>query len=85
MSSYEQKGRSCGSFSDAYQNYKDGSVVECTGNEGSDAPHSITDIVVSTSADDHHDDQPKRKKQKKKKLKQWRLKQQTRISQIPSH
>jgi uncharacterized protein YcnI len=30
---------------DAFQYYKDGSVVEWTGDEGSDAPHSITDIV----------------------------------------
>lgn len=34
---------------DAYQYYKDGSIVEWTGNEGSDAPHSITDIVTATT------------------------------------
>jgi uncharacterized protein YcnI len=39
---------------DAYQYYKDGSVVEWSGDEGSSAPHSITDIVTGT-ADDHHD------------------------------
>lgn len=31
---------------DAFQYYKDGSVVEWTGEEGSKAPHSITDIVT---------------------------------------
>jgi uncharacterized protein YcnI len=39
---------------DAYQYYKDGSVVEWTGDEGSKSPHSITDIVSGTAAD-HHD------------------------------
>jgi uncharacterized protein YcnI len=39
---------------DAYQYYKDGSVVEWTGDEGSKSPHSITDIVTGT-ADDLHD------------------------------
>jgi uncharacterized protein YcnI len=39
---------------DAYQFYKDGSVVEWTGNESSDSPHSITNIVAATT-DDHHD------------------------------
>jgi uncharacterized protein YcnI len=39
---------------DAFQYYKDGSVVEWTGDEGSKSPHSITDIVSGT-ADDHHD------------------------------
>jgi uncharacterized protein YcnI len=34
---------------DAYQYYKDGSIVEWTGNEGSDTPHSITDIVTGTT------------------------------------
>ncbi|WP_310358213.1 YcnI family copper-binding membrane protein [Neobacillus drentensis] len=38
---------------DAFQYYKDGSVVEWTGDEGSDAPHSITDIVTSTTTDHH--------------------------------
>ncbi|MFP5111021.1 YcnI family copper-binding membrane protein [Bacillaceae bacterium C204] len=41
---------------DAFQYYKDGSIVEWTGNEGSDAPHSITDIVTATTTD-HHDSQ----------------------------
>ncbi|MFC4802036.1 YcnI family protein [Neobacillus sp. GCM10023253] len=40
---------------DAYQYYKDGSIVEWTGNEGSDSPHSITNIVTGTATDDHHD------------------------------
>ena len=39
---------------DAFQYYKDGSIVEWTGDEGSDSPHSITDIVTATSTD-HHD------------------------------
>lgn len=39
---------------DAFQFYKDGSVVEWTGEEGSKSPHSITDIV-SGATDDHHD------------------------------
>jgi uncharacterized protein YcnI len=34
---------------DAYQYYKDGSVVEWTGDEGSKAPHSITDIVTASN------------------------------------
>ncbi|NHC40133.1 DUF1775 domain-containing protein [Bacillus sp. MM2020_1] len=38
---------------DAFQYYKDGSVVEWTGDEGSDAPHSITDIVTATTTDHH--------------------------------
>ncbi|MEH7096551.1 YcnI family copper-binding membrane protein [Neobacillus vireti] len=42
---------------DAFQYYKDGSVVEWTGNESSDSPHSITAIVAGTSTDDHHDEQ----------------------------
>ncbi|MBM7651082.1 YcnI family copper-binding membrane protein [Neobacillus cucumis] len=42
---------------DAYQYYKDGSIVEWTGDESAKAPHSITDIVAGTSTDDHHDDQ----------------------------
>lgn len=41
---------------DAFQYYKDGSIVEWTGAEGSDAPHSITDIVTATTTD-HHDSQ----------------------------
>jgi uncharacterized protein YcnI len=39
---------------DAYQYYKDGSIVEWTGNEGADTPHAITNIVTaSTTAADH--------------------------------
>lgn len=44
---------------DAYQYYKDGSIVEWTGDEKSDAPHSITSITTSqanvseSSAHDH--------------------------------
>jgi len=34
---------------DAYQYYQDGSIVEWTGNEGSDTPHSITNIVTETT------------------------------------
>ncbi|MEH7304877.1 YcnI family copper-binding membrane protein [Neobacillus drentensis] len=38
---------------DAFQYYKDGSIVEWTGAEGSDSPHSITDIVTATTTDHH--------------------------------
>jgi uncharacterized protein YcnI len=38
---------------DAFQYYKDGSIVEWTGEEGSDSPHSVTDIVTSTTSDHH--------------------------------
>jgi uncharacterized protein YcnI len=34
---------------DAYQYYKDGSIVEWTGDEGAKTPHSITSIVSATS------------------------------------
>ena len=34
---------------DAFQYYKDGTVVEWTGDEESDAPHSLTDIVTSST------------------------------------
>ncbi|MGG1690088.1 YcnI family protein [Heyndrickxia ginsengihumi] len=34
---------------DAYQYYKDGSIVEWTGNEKSDTPHSITKITTSAT------------------------------------
>ncbi|WP_034670263.1 YcnI family protein [Ectobacillus panaciterrae] len=34
---------------DAYQYYKDGSIVEWTGGEGTDKPHSITTITTATS------------------------------------
>jgi uncharacterized protein YcnI len=40
---------------DAFQYYKDGSIVEWTGDEESDSPHSITDIVAGASTDDHND------------------------------
>jgi uncharacterized protein YcnI len=40
---------------DAFQYYKDGSVVEWTGDEGTDSPHSITEIVAGTSTDGHDD------------------------------
>ncbi|MDQ0199209.1 YcnI family copper-binding membrane protein [Neobacillus ginsengisoli] len=36
---------------DAYQYYKDGSVVEWTGDQGSETPHSITNIVSDTAVD----------------------------------
>jgi uncharacterized protein YcnI len=39
---------------DAYQYYKDGSVVEWSGDEKAKTPHSITDIVKATAAG-HHD------------------------------
>lgn len=39
---------------DAFQYYKDGSIVEWSGDEGSQSPHSITDIVAG-STEDHHD------------------------------
>lgn len=42
---------------DAFQYYKDGSIVEWTGDESAKTPHSITDIVAGTSTDDHHEDQ----------------------------
>ncbi|WP_163880242.1 YcnI family protein [Paenibacillus favisporus] len=44
---------------DAYQYYKDGSIVEWTGDEGADSPHSITKITATEStepADHGHDD-----------------------------
>jgi uncharacterized protein YcnI len=46
---------------DAFQYYKDGTVVEWTGDEGSDSPHSITQITAAngnTNAghDEHHHD-----------------------------
>lgn len=39
---------------DAYQYYKDGSIVEWTGDEDSDSPHSMTDIVKSTTSGHSH-------------------------------
>jgi uncharacterized protein YcnI len=41
---------------DAFQYYKDGTIVEWTKAEGGDTPHSITDIVAGTAADEHHHD-----------------------------
>ena len=46
---------------DAYQYYKDGSIVEWTGDESSASPHSITEITaapgnVEAVQDDHHHD-----------------------------
>ncbi|WP_342048501.1 YcnI family copper-binding membrane protein [Bacillus sp. OTU530] len=41
---------------DAYQYYKDGSIVEWTGNEGEDTPHSITEIMATPAADEHDAD-----------------------------
>ncbi|MEH7548930.1 MULTISPECIES: YcnI family copper-binding membrane protein [Bacillaceae] len=40
---------------DAFQYYKDGSIVEWTGDESAKTPHSITAIVAGASTDDHHD------------------------------
>ncbi len=58
---------------DAFQYYKDGSVVEWTGDEGSDAPHSITDIVTATPMDHHAtqntEDSDKTQKQETEKAK----------------
>ncbi|QVL39942.1 DUF1775 domain-containing protein [Bacillus velezensis] len=39
---------------DAYQYYKDGSIVEWTGDEKADTPHSITKITKSASVTDAH-------------------------------
>lgn len=39
---------------DAYQYYKDGSIVEWTGDKNSDLPHSITTIVQGEATGDHH-------------------------------
>ncbi|WP_413310115.1 DUF1775 domain-containing protein [Bacillus sp. 1P10SD] len=50
---------------DAFQYYKDGSVVEWTKDEGADTPHSITDIVVGTAPDAHHNDSAKTEDTKK--------------------
>ncbi|WP_019911619.1 YcnI family copper-binding membrane protein [Paenibacillus sp. HW567] len=37
----------------AYQHYADGSVVEWSGEEGSETPHSITEIVQAAGGDSH--------------------------------
>jgi uncharacterized protein YcnI len=50
---------------DAFQSYKDGTIVEWTQNEGGDTPHSITDIVAGPTTDDHHDDTAKTEEPKK--------------------
>ncbi|BBP87167.1 hypothetical protein BsIDN1_07850 [Bacillus safensis] len=48
---------------DAYQYYKDGTVVEWTGDKDADKPHSITNIVASnTVTDSHGQEKPKKKK-----------------------
>lgn len=53
---------------DAFQYYKDGSVVEWTGDEGAESPHSITEIVSGTSTD-HHDGNAKMEDTKKEETK----------------
>lgn len=40
---------------DAYQYYKDNSIVEWTGNEGADTPHSITKISASPATEEHQE------------------------------
>ncbi|EIL83695.1 MULTISPECIES: YcnI family copper-binding membrane protein [Bacillus] len=48
---------------DAYQYYKDGTVVEWTGDKDADKPHSITNIVASnTVTDSHGQEKPKEEK-----------------------
>ncbi|MCY8309198.1 YcnI family copper-binding membrane protein [Bacillus vallismortis] len=39
---------------DAYQYYKDGSIVEWTGDEDADTPHSITHITAAKQVTDEH-------------------------------
>ncbi|GKU82665.1 YcnI family protein [Niallia sp. NCCP-28] len=39
---------------DAYQYYKDGSIVEWTGDEDEELPHSITEVTKSNAAVDSH-------------------------------
>ena len=52
---------------DAFQYYKDGTIVEWTKAEGGDTPHSITDIVAGTAADGgHHDATPAKTEEPKK-------------------
>lgn len=50
----------------AFQYYKDGSIVEWTGDEGSDSPHSITDVVTSTSSDHNETTAPEHTEQTEK-------------------
>lgn len=38
---------------DAYQHYADGSLVQWSGEEGTETPHSITSIVQATASGDH--------------------------------
>ncbi|GAB6992196.1 YcnI family copper-binding membrane protein [Paenibacillus pini] len=42
---------------DAYQYYEDGSIVEWTGDEGSDSPHAITKISAAPATDQPASDQ----------------------------
>ncbi|MEH7120020.1 YcnI family protein [Neobacillus vireti] len=53
----------------AYQYYKDGSIVEWTGDDSAKTPHSITEIVAGASTDDHHDDQAKTENTQKQQTK----------------
>ena len=69
---------------DAYQYYKDGSVVEWTGNESSDSPHSITAIVTGSSTDDHHDEQAKTEESNKDVTKSANTKQSSSLPLILS-
>ncbi|MCE4048070.1 MULTISPECIES: DUF1775 domain-containing protein [Bacillaceae] len=39
---------------DAFQYYTDGSIVEWTGDEDADLPHSVTEIAASTATTDSH-------------------------------
>lgn len=39
---------------DAYQHYADGSLVQWSGEEGSESPHSITKIVKAAAGSDSH-------------------------------
>ncbi|AIQ46694.1 hypothetical protein R70723_13055 [Paenibacillus sp. FSL R7-0273] len=39
---------------DAYQHYADGSLVQWSGEEGSDTPHSVTEIVQAAGGGDAH-------------------------------
>lgn len=61
---------------DAFQYYKDGSVVEWTGDEGADTPHSITDIIAGTSTD-HHDSHSTTHQEEKTKTEETKTKSAT--------
>ncbi|MNC31086.1 hypothetical protein D3C75_793950 [compost metagenome] len=39
---------------DAYQHYADGSLVQWSGEEGTESPHSITEIVEAAAGSDSH-------------------------------